>query len=88
MCRQLARLLADLAERAVEGNATDGQRTRAVGAKTVRLEGRIAVDHLDVVERNAKLGLRDLRPTRRVALAVWRGARDDSCLARRVQAHG
>ena len=54
MCRDLARLGANLFQRIHQRHATDCRRARAVGAHTERYLAGVAVDDVDAVEIDAK----------------------------------
>ncbi len=63
----------------------DGERSRAVGVHAVGSPAGVAVDHVDVLDRDAEDAAGDLAPGRLMALAVRRGAGDQLDLARREQ---
>ena len=64
------RLGDDLLRRLVERDPADGEAAAAVGVHPERADGRVAVQHLDLVDAVAELVGRDLRPRRLVSLAV------------------
>ena len=79
--RDLARLLFDLLRRVPERDSAHGKGTGAVRVHPERRDRGVAVQNLDVVERNAELVGRDLRPRGHVALAVRRRPRHHRDLA-------
>ena len=66
------RLRPDLLHREVQGDASDRHRPRPVSVHPERRDGRVPVQNLDVVGRDAETVRHDLRPGRLVALTVWR----------------
>ena len=70
-----------------DGHATDGERSRSVGVHAQRGDGRVGVQHVDVVGADPEPLGDDHRPRRLVALAVRRTARDHLHLGRRQDAH-
>jgi hypothetical protein len=66
--RDQPRLRQDLLRRVPERNAADRQRAAAVRVHPERRDRGVAVQHVDVVERNTELVGGDLRPRRDVAL--------------------
>ena len=71
-----------------DGDAADDQRARAVGVQPLVRDLGVAVQHLDVLERDAELVRDDLAPRRLVALAVRRDADDHLDLAERQHPDG
>src|SRR3546814_1498169 len=76
----------DLLGRLVDGRPADGERARSVGAHAERRLLRVAMDHLDLVRRDAELGRDQLGEGGLVPLAVAVGAGVDEHVARRVEA--
>ena len=79
-------LLDDLVGGADDGLGADDERARAVGVHALGRDLGVAMEHLDVLERDAEPVGDDLAPRRLVALAVRRDARDDLDLAGREHA--
>jgi hypothetical protein len=71
------RLADDLLARVIEGDAANRQRAAAVRVHALLRHGRVAMEHLDVVDAHAELVGDDLRPCGLVALTVRRRSRHD-----------
>ena len=82
------RLLDESIRRPLDRLSPNREGTRTIGVHAVWRTTGVAVDHLDVLDRDPEHAARDLAPGGLMALAVWRGAGDDLDLAGREQANG
>jgi hypothetical protein len=82
-----ARLLDDLLGSLDHGRAADGERPRAVAVEALRRRLGVAVEDLDVLERNTELIGHDLAERGLMPLPVRAGADDDLDLAGCQHAH-